>query len=302
MTLLLTALIATLAAGAGVLMQMTGGVQQPSPGPARSTPPAAKTLGSRHRATTPAAARVGRAADQPLGIPGHWKLVLNQTFTGGSLDTGVWRPGWFGTGVTGPINRNERDCYAASNLSMTGRSLDLAVVRKPSRCGPRHEPYTGAMISTNPRDGRATGGFQFRYGVVQAKVYLPAVGAQLADWPVVMTLGQRWPHDGENDILEGLGGVACFTFHNARGQRGGCARWLPAGWNVVASDWSPHSISYYYDGVRVGTVARGITTAPQYLVILNTVSRRYRAVTAADSMKVAYVRVWSEARTPSSRG
>lgn len=225
--------------------------------------------------------------------------MLNQTFTGGSLNPKIWRPGWYGTGRTGPINPNERACYAPSNLSMTHRGLDFAITHSPSRCGAHHEPYTGAIISTNPNDGRQTGGFQFRYGVVQAKVYLPAIAAELADWPVVMTLGQRWPADGENDILEGLGGTACYTFHNAHGQRGGCARWLPSGWNVVSADWSPRAISYYYDGVRVGTVTRGITAAPEYLVILNTVSRRFPGITTADSMKVAYVRVWSpSARLP----
>ena len=62
--------------------------------------------------------------------------------------------------------------------------------------------------------GRPSGGFQFTYGVVEALVYIPpSASSAIANWPAVWTDGQDWPADGEDDILEGLGGSACFHFH-----------------------------------------------------------------------------------------
>jgi hypothetical protein len=285
-----TALLAIFASMAGVLIQLSGG--NPALPQAPAPPPGGGNPGHRTRLAS-GAARFGRSLRRPLGIPGDWHLILNQTFDGPSLDSSIWRPGWFGNGVTGPVNRDERACYNPANLHFSAHGLAFLVTHRRSRCSNRTEPYTGALISTNPYDGRRSGGFQFRYGVVQAEVYLPGTHGLLADWPVVMALGHNWPRDGEDDILEGLGGVACHTFHNRSGQAIGCDRWLSPGWNVVAVDWQPHAVTYYYDGIRVGTVTRGVTHSPEYLVVLNTVSRRFPKAIISDSMRVSYVRVWT---------
>jgi beta-glucanase (GH16 family) len=228
-----------------------------------------------------------------LGIPGHWRLTLNSTFSDDRLDSAVWRPGWFGTGITGPVNQHEETCYSSDNVVFPrGGGVSLEITKQRSTCDGLRQPYTGALLSTNPEDGRTSGGFQFRYGVLQAKVYIPGDGRLIADWPTVMALGQQWPKYGEDDVMEGLGGSACFHFHNRRGQAGGCAMWVTGGWHTFASDWQRHSVSYYYDGVLVGKVVKGITSKPQYIVVLNTVSARDPQVARADAMRVAYVRVW----------
>ena len=61
--------------------------------------------------------------------------------------------------------------------------------------------------------------------------------------------------------MEGLNGVACWTFHNAVGMSHGCDKSLTPGWHTFASDWQPGSITYYYDGVNVGSVTSGMTSS-----------------------------------------
>lgn len=233
-----------------------------------------------------------RSGPQPAGIPGPWRLVLDSEFNGRRLPS-AWHAGWFGRGVTAPVNRSELACYSPANVSFPGDgTMHLSVTARVSRCGGITRPYTGALVTTDPADAGRAGGFQYTYGVLQARVYVPAIGARIANWPAVWTDGQNWPADGEDDLMEGLNGTACFHFHDALGGPGGCVRTLAPGWHTFASDWRPGSVTYYYDGVRVGTVATGITAQPMYLLLDDTVSARGAGVVTQDSMRVRYVRVW----------
>jgi beta-glucanase (GH16 family) len=169
----------------------------------------------------------------------------------------------------------------------------LRVTATPSTCGGVTRPYTGALLSTNPGDGRASGGFQYTYGALEARVYLPASGSQVADWPAVWTDGQApWPSTGEDDVMEGLSGKTCFHFHSPSGGPGKCVAGSDAGWHTFASDWAPGSVTYYYDGVKVGQITSGITSSPMYLVLDNTVSSQGRALTKPADAQIDYVRVW----------
>ena len=240
---------------------------------------------------------------QPLGIGGQWKLILNSTFSRRKLDTSVWRVGWFAKGVTGPANKNEDDCYSPANVTLPGDgSLHLSVTETPSTCRTGHYPgtypFTGALISTNPHDGRARGGFQYTYGVLQARIYVPLIDGGVANWPTFWADGQKWPADGEDDVFEGLYGDACFHFHNVAHQYlalGGCLHRLGVGWHTFASEWTPRYIKYFYDGRLVRTVRGGITGAPMFIIVNNTVRRGYPLESEPDVMKVSYVRVWQQA-------
>ena len=55
--------------------------------------------------------------------------------------------------------------------------MNLDVTGASSECGGVTEPYTGAMVTTNPRDGRGSGGFQYTYGFLEARVNIPATPA-----------------------------------------------------------------------------------------------------------------------------
>lgn len=231
------------------------------------------------------------AAASPLGIPGTWTLKLDDEFNGSALDTAIWRAGWFGSGVSGPVNAEERACYRSSNVTVAGGSLRLQVTATPSTCSGATRPYSGALISSNPSDGRASGGFQYTYGVVQVRMYLPMAGRLIANWPALWSDGQDWPADGESDVLEGLSGHACFNVHSSASRGPTCVPGSFGGWHTFASDWEPGSITYYYDGVRVGRVAASLS-APMYLLLAYTVAPAIFGPSAPATMQVDYVKVW----------
>ncbi len=239
--------------------------------------------------------RLLAAQPRPLGVSGNWKLVLDSEFDGTKLDRTLWRPGWFGTGITGPINSNEIACYNSANATLPGSdTLDLSLTAIASRCKGELHPYTGAVLSTNPEDGRSSGGFAFTYGLVEARVYVPASRSHIVDWPAVMTLGQSWPDDGEDDILEGIDGTICARFHSLQNVvigAGGCLRQFHGGWYTIAADWEPGSVTWYYNGARVGYTTE-VTAQAMYLAIAYTASRKAPQLALPATLRVAYVRVW----------
>jgi beta-glucanase (GH16 family) len=228
----------------------------------------------------------------PIGVPGDWALRFDAEFTGTGLDTAEWSTGWYGSGVTPPANSLENDCDDPSQVSEGGGALSLSVTQESENCG-GPEPYAAGLVST-------MGKFSFTYGFIQARVWLPAVPGnpgEVANWPGVWADGQDWPQDGEIDIAEGIGGQVCAHFHDAGSPQGigagggsGCPGGTYAGgWHTFAADWEPGIITYYYDGVDIGSVTSGVTSAPMFLVLDYAVqSPAYAPAT----MKVAYVRVW----------
>ncbi len=193
------------------------------------------------------------------------------------------------------MNTDELQCYSANNATVSGGSLHLTATQQANTCTSKGitatKQYTSGLVSTNPHDGRSSGGFEFSYGYVESRIYLPASGSQIANWPAFWTDGQSWPTNGENDVMEGLDGQACFHFHSPSGGPGGCAPGDYTGWHTYGADWEPGSVTYYYDGVKVGQITTGITSAPQFLILNNAVYASHPTVVPAD-MQVDYVRVW----------
>jgi Glycosyl hydrolases family 16 len=262
----------------------------PAPAPAPSpTPSPSPDPG----ASTPAPS--GSAPATPPEVPGSWKLTFDDEFNGSSLNTALWSTGWFGSGITPPVNTYETECYDPNQVSVNGGSLNLTLIAKSESCGISDPQYASGLVST-------AGKFTYSYGLLEARVYLPATsGGQIANWPAVWTDGQSWPADGEDDILEGLGGQACAHFHSAAEASGvgagggsGCSGGdYAAGWHTFAADWEPGSVTYYYDGRNIGSITSGVTSAPMYIIL------NYAAGSASaevpDTMKVDYVRVWQHA-------
>jgi beta-glucanase (GH16 family) len=229
---------------------------------------------------------------RPAGVPGDWALKFDSEFNGTSLNTAQWSTGWYGSGITPPVNSQEDDCYDPARVSEGGGALSLSLVQQSETCRDT-EPYAAGMVSTR-------GKFSFTYGFIQARVWLPGVPGspgQVANWPGVWADGQKWPHDGEIDIVEGLDGQVCAHFIGPENPRGiaagggsGCAPGhYTNGWHTFAADWEPGRITYYYDGVDIGSVSSGVTSAPMF-VILDYATKAPAQAPAA--MKVDYVRVW----------
>ena len=241
---------------------------------------------------TPGPVHAVSAPDQTASAPAAnpaktWHLVFNSTFTGQALNTADWSTGWLANGITQPVSSGELECYAPANVIVSGGALNLSLIKQPQSCGGREHPYTSGMINTN-------GKFQFRYGFMEARIWMPGQRGQIINWPAFWADGQNWPKTGEIDVLEGLGGQACWHFINRAGSRGNCvAGTFYNGWHTFGADWEPGSITYYYDGRVVGKIKSGITHAPMYLILNNATAHLYQIpVHVPADVRVAYVRVW----------
>jgi beta-glucanase (GH16 family) len=227
---------------------------------------------------------------QTLATPGPGqKYLLDEEFNGSSIDLTKWTPNWFGATV-GTTTRQFGDaCANPSHVAQPGDGYLHLKVTHDACLG---MAYDGALVNTDPSQNLYRGGFQFTFGTVEARVFLPAAkNLSTANWPAVWTNGQHWPNDGENDIMEGLGGSDCYHFHSSPGAWGGCAQ-VASGWHTFASTWTSGRVTYSYDGQFVGQVTTGVTGAPMYVIIDNTVSTSYGGPTTAPAdMLVDYVRV-----------
>lgn len=240
-------------------------------------------VGASVRALAPATYR----PPVPVGPPGSWRLIFDDEFNGSSLDTSRWSTGWFGSGITWPVNPSEPQCFDPRRVSVGGGSLNVSVAITSETCEGKRRPYSAGIVTT---DGK----FSYAYGYAETRerVAVSAAGVVL-DWPDFWTAGQNWPTDGEDDIAEGLGGQLCWHFHSPEGAFGDCDRDpVTPGWHTFGADWEPGSVTYYYDGRAVGTVTRGITSAPMYLIVGIGADPQYGGPTRNATLHVDYVRVW----------
>jgi beta-glucanase (GH16 family) len=168
----------------------------------------------------------------------------------------------------------------------------MALTNQAAKCHGKSEPYTGSLLSSFRT-------FSQTYGAFEARIDVPATpGGAIADWPAFWLDGKgTWPVTGEIDVMEGLSGDACYHFHYQQNGvpagPGGCTGAGP-GWHTFAAVWEPGSITYYYDGRKVGVITSGVTSKPMYLILDLTDSPQVggsRVIPA--TMRVAYVRAWS---------
>jgi beta-glucanase (GH16 family) len=240
---------------------------------------------------------------KPAGVTGDWKSIFDDEFDSTVLDTSKWSTGWLASGITGPVNSFEKECYDPAQVTQSGGALNLSLITKSESCGIADPEYASGMVNTN-------GKFSYTYGFLQTRVWLPAKTgdpSEVANWPAVWTDGQNWPTDGEDDIMEGINGHACAHFHSATDPGGtaaangtaevsaksGCVNEiLTGGWHTFGADWEPGSVTYYYDGKDVGSVTSGVTSAPMFVILNYAAGAPYQS---PDTMKVDYVRVWQKA-------
>ena len=247
-----------------------------SPSPTATTPTPTPTTPTPTPTPTPTGTSTG-FNPTPLGMPGNFTYTGGDEFNGTALNTNMWTPGWFGTGLTGPVNSGEHQGYDSANVTEPGDgTLHLALTATK-----------GSLVSSNTH-------FSFTSpGAYEARVYLPGSGGDLYNWPAAWTDGQSWPANGEIDAMEGLGtpDTPCFHVHTSASPNGvgGCPSGDYTGWHTYGFQWTGTTITFYYDGVNVGSEPYSTGNAPQYLIFDNTSS----GTPVPDVMQVDYVRVWS---------
>jgi beta-glucanase (GH16 family) len=226
-------------------------------------------------------------APVPIGDPGSWHLIFDDEFNGSSLDPSNWSTGWFGSGITGPVDSSAPECFDPKRVAVGGGSLSLSVVIQPEVCAGETRQYSAALVTSN-------GKFSYTYGYAEIRARLAVSAAGIVyDWPAFWTGGQNWPTDGEDDIVEGLTGHLCWHFHSPVGAPGACEQTpLTPGWHTFGANWEPGSVTYYYDGQRVAKIKKGITGAPMYLIIGIGADHQFGGPIRAAKFQVDYVRVW----------
>ena len=225
---------------------------------------------------------------------GRYKMIFADEFNGGALNSANWVPGWFGSGITSPVQSNDYAANNSANVSVSDGALNLRLTKQPIQVDGKTYPYTGALVSSN-------GKFSFAYGSIEFRAYVPAdAQGNIADWPALWTDGQNWPVDGENDILEAIDGDATYHFHSGPADsdglpnNGGNVTPKIGGWHTFGANWQPGKVQYYYDSKLVGTITTGVTGAPQYIVMGIGIGPGSRPAAGASDLRVDWVRVWKD--------
>ena len=225
------------------------------------------------------------AGPEPSWNPhADFRLIFSVSFTGKSLGSS-WNPGWFGTGITSPVNGNEEDNYSSAHVRVSDGTLDLTLSHTASTTGGVTRNWTGALVDTN-------GQFSMTYGRVEVRAYIPGNGKLVWDWPSILLNGQQWPEDGEIDLAEGLAGRLADHMHS--GDSDGLGATIPgsaSGWHTFGLYWSSQTVQFFYDGHRAGQITQGVPDAPEYIIIDNSLGDGGPA--HPSTLKVAWVRAWS---------
>lgn len=306
-------LVTALAVTAAVLVTASCGsspgvTAAPGPsGPEAQVPSASAPRSDRPTPTSEAGdPSAPRSPDEgPWGPDGRWRLAWHDEFTGRSVDRDRWRPNWLAntdTAITKPINVAEKACYDPANATVKNGTLRLKAEHRPCRTHDgRSYDYTSAIVES-------AHDYRFTYGFAEARIKLPPADGTLApdgscgpNWGVFLLNGRQHPEDGEIDVMECLSDDdVSWHYHHGTDDDPLVARGYPpawrddmpgsGGWHTFAVDWQPDRLTFYYDGVEVGTTDVGVTDRPHYLIAALAISGS--AVAVPQTMQVDYVRVW----------
>lgn len=205
--------------------------------------------------------------------PGYSDKILDDSFTGTSLDTDIWNTyisssgtgygaAWNANGTGGSGGSPGGNSYAYYEPSQVSVDNGLTLTAVNGSAQPGYD-WTSGVVST-------WGKFEFTGGYVQIK-------ARMTDgdgmWPALWMLDADANY--EIDIFEGnmLGnGVNSndnysWTLHEPSGdQYGGVSNTgtdLGAGYHIYGLKWVPgQSITWYLDGVQIGQITSAEATIP----------------------------------------
>ncbi len=238
---------------------------------------------------------------------GSWKLVWSDEFSGEGLPSQArWNY------EHGLVRNNELQYYT------TARPENARVVGGQLVITGRREEWEGAHYTSASLNTR--GKFSFTYGKVEIRAKIPT---GRGTWPALWMLGagpgQRWPEEGEIDLMENVGwdplklhftvhtGAFNHVLHTQRSR----AVVLDHPWSdfhVYGLLWTHERLEFFLDGEKVSEFANdGQGHAhwpfddPQYLIVNLALGGAWGGQKGVDDsifpveFRVDYVRVWQAA-------
>jgi hypothetical protein len=178
------------------------------------------------------------------------------------------------------------DCYRPKTVTL-GKFLDISIRPVPDGCPTGDDDGTAYAEA-----GNIVSSFRQAYGVFQAKIYLPGDDGQIANWPAFWMDGTRgeWPEHGEIDVMEGLGGRDCTTYHYGSDKHVSRCYGSATGWHTWTVAWLPNMIRTYLDGTAVATLRIHTVSDPMEVIFDNQMAGPLQQTGA--TMQVAYFAAW----------
>lgn len=238
---------------------MTSPSSTPSPS-SSATPTSAPTP-----TVTPTTNPASGTESAPVGDLAGWKQIFVENFTT-PVSTGnfpgtayastwsVYPDGWKDTSGNGT--------YAASKvLSVHNGMLDMDLHTENGTT------YVAAPVPTLP--GASAGG-GLTYGRYSVRYRADSVAGFKTAWLLWPDSGS-WPNDGEIDFPEGsLNGTIGAYAHYASSSGGQDAfetKVNSDSWHVATTEWTAGKISFYLDGVLIGTSTHSVPSKPMHWVL-----------------------------------
>jgi beta-glucanase (GH16 family) len=244
-------------------------------------------------------------------IRANWSLKLNDEFAG--VDSNRWVPKFWWNGDT-YWPTHELQAYRPANTTANG-ALTLTAKRdsgsltnfrgSTTNSDGERFAYTSGLVTSGGIRGARQPGFQFTYGYLEARIWLPA-GKGI--FPAFWLLDSNYSDASEIDVMETIGSEPStlqMHFHGSRGTYGSAyadPRGLAGAWHTYALNWQPGRLTWYLDGVQRATLARSdVPSNPHYVLLNLAVGGRNSWPGAPASatpfpavMKVDWLRLWQQ--------
>jgi beta-glucanase (GH16 family) len=235
----------------------------------------------------------------PQGPPGTWRNVLDDEFSGASLNGSWWQPDRYGTtGGDAPFNPSQEGAwFSPGNVAVSGGTLSLTIRSDPRTLLGRDYPYSSGMVQSPPDATIGPGSY------VEARIEVPTCdGCWPAFW---LDPSKGSPPEIDGFEFFGTGDPAqsrpSFNYWPPDGgSRGSAAYGNPevdyrGAYHTYGILWTKNAITPYVDGVAYPQV--GVTsdiTQEKLAIIINLSVMAGHQPAAGSQMRVDWVRVWSQ--------
>jgi beta-glucanase (GH16 family) len=245
----------------------------------------------------------------PDGISGNWTCTFDDEFDGTTLNTANWQPQL--TATSGYITGGP-DCYVnnPNTVSVSGGYLNLSVIQTPpTQCVPGYNPtYQAGMVTSTKLFNQTYGAFEVRAKIPDVTV--PGLQETFWLYHQTNTYGAG-SLSGEIDFAEfyshysNLDVPYIHYAYSAVDPNVSAYKCTidPTQFNTYDVDWSPTSITVYYNG-QVCLTDQPIGgpapfNQPFFIALTQALGLGFNAPTANTPLpattQVDYVRAWTPA-------